>query len=134
MEQKELCILPVEYKDCLALKKVLQGTKSLNTNQVLQEMISHLYSKDSYAIKLIDKNTEEVLGVWFSKEFEEYISLSFFYIFPKIRRHIEVLEFFNYCRRLSEDKPILINSKDISGFERYVTQIDEDTYQLVGFR
>lgn len=129
MEIKE-----VEYKDAINIKKLLVSSPCIvNTGRLLPEILEHIDKEGCVANKI--ENDGKIAGVWLSKEYPECTTLSYFYIESELRKKLIVLEFFSKCLiEIDNNKPILINSKDITGFERYVIKIAEDTYIFKGFR
>lgn len=120
--------------DVVAIKKMIEGSPALDTDTLLRDIVSHIKKKDCVARVMIANN--KLSGVWLSKEFEEYTSLSFFYISEDMRRRVEVLQFFQECLTRMPEKPILIGSKDITGFERYVKPVEgnPNVYMFKGLR
>ena len=120
--------------DVVSIKKMIEGSPALNTDTLLRDIVSHIKKKDCVARVLIANN--KLSGVWLSKEFSKYTSLSFFYISEDMRRRVEVLQFFQECLVRMPEKPILIGSKDITGFERYVEPVEgnPDVYVFKGLR
>ena len=127
-------IKKVEYKDAIEIKKLLVDSPSIvNTGRLLPEILEHIDKEGCVANKI--ENDGKIAGVWLSKEYPECTTLSYFYIGSELRRKTIVLEFFSKCLiEIDNNKPILINSKDVTGFDRYVTKIAEDMYIFKGFR
>lgn len=127
-------IKKVEYKDAIEIKKLLVDSPSIvNTGRLLPEILEHIDKEGCVANKI--ENDGKIAGVWLSKEYPECTTLSYFYIGSELRRKIIVLEFFSKCLiEINNNKPVLINSKDVTGFDRYVIKIAEDTYIFKGFR
>ena len=124
----------VEYKDAIEIKKLLVSSPSIvDTSRLLPEILEHIDKEGCVANKI--ENDGKILGVWLSKEYPECTTLSYFYIGSELRRKTIVLEFFSKCLiEINNNKPVLINSKDVTGFDRYVTKIAEDKYIFKGFR
>lgn len=125
----------VEYKDAIEIKKLLVHSPSIvDSNRLLPEILEHIGNSDSIATIVEDEG--KMLGVWLSKEFDKYVSLSYFYIDPSIRMKHIVLDFFVYNYNMVKDsgKNMVIAAKDITGFERYVIPIDDELYVFKGFR
>lgn len=120
--------------DVVAIKKMIECSPALDTDTLLRDIVAHIKKKGCVARVMIASN--KLSGVWLSKEFEEYTSLSFFYISEDMRRRVEVLQFFQECLARMPEKPILIGSKDITGFERYVEPVEgyPDVYAFKGLR
>ena len=127
-------IKKVEYKDAIEIKKLLVDSPSIvDTGKLLPEILEHIDKEGCVANKI--ENDGKIAGVWLSKEYPECTTLSYFYIGSELRRKTIVLEFFSKCLiEINNNKPILINSKDVTGFDRYVTKIAEDMYIFKGFR
>lgn len=129
MEIKE-----VEYKDAINIKKLLVSSPCIvNTGRLLSEILEHIDRENCVAKKVVDG--DRILGVWLSKEFEKHTSLSYFYVSEEIRLKRIVLEFFMSCVVLvSNCKPLIICTKDTTGFDRYIEKINETQYVFKGFR
>lgn len=128
-------IKKVEYKDAIEIKKLLVNSPSIvNSSKLLPEVLEHIDRKGCIASKIV--NGDKIIGVWLSKEFDEYVSLSYFYIDPSIRMKHIVLDFFVYNYNIVKDsgKNIVIAAKDTTGFERYVIPVDDELYVFKGFR
>lgn len=125
----------VNFKDSVEIKKLLMNSKSIvvGNGKLLQEILMHIENKDSVAMKITRDG--KILGVWLSKEFETHTSLSYFFIAEELRAKIIVIEFFMKCLILTNrDKPIIITTKDTTGFSKYVEKINETQYLFKGFR
>lgn len=125
----------VEYKDAIEIKKLLVHSPSIvDSNRLLPEILEHIDNSDSIATIVEDEG--KMLGVWLSKELDEYISLSYFYIAEELRMKSIVLKFFAYNYNLvkEKNKNILIKANDLTGFERYVVHVEDDIYMFKGFR
>ena len=128
-------IKKVEYKDAIEIKQLLVNSPSIvNSSKLLPEVLEHIDMEGCIASKIV--NEDKIVGVWLSKEFDEYVSLSYFYIDPSIRMKHIVLDFFVYNYNMVKDsrKNIVIAAKDITGFERYVIPVDDELYVFKGFR
>lgn len=130
-----MTIRKMEYSDAIAVSNMLKVSSSIpNDVLVVKDVLSHVNSLDSLAVVLVDDDSI-IVGVWCSKEFEDYVSLSFFYIDESIRRKLIVLQFFKQCLdSVNTSKPVLIKSADTAGFDKYVKHVEDDIYQFVGFR
>ena len=121
--------------DIVGIKKLLEGSPSLNTDSLLRDVVKHI-GKDGCIAKVMITESR-LVGVWLSKEFEMHTSLSFFFVAEEMRRKMCVLQFFQECLgKVSISKPMLIGAKDITGFERYVVAVEgtPDVYAFKGFR
>lgn len=129
-----MTIRKMEYSDAIAVSNMLKVSSSIpNDVLVVKDVLSHVNSLDSLAVVLVDDS--RIVGTWCSKEFEDYISLSFFYIDESIRRKLIVLQFFKQCLdSVNTSKPVLIKSADTTGFDKYVKHVEDDIYQFVGLR
>lgn len=128
-------IKKVEYKDAIEIKKLLVNSPSIvNSSKLLPEVLEHIDMEGCIASKIV--NEDKIVGIWLSKEFDKYVSLSYFYIDPSIRMKHIVLDFFVYNYNIVKDsgKNIVIAAKDITGFERYVMPVDDELYVFKGFR
>jgi hypothetical protein len=124
-------ISKIEYLDAVAVGRMLKTSKSLTSTKVVKDILDHIFN--GLALKFTDE--DKILGVWCSMEFETHVSLSFFYTDDKIRRKPQLAIFFNNCLELiSKNKPLMISTKDITGFERYVKKVGDELYQFIGLR
>lgn len=127
----ETSIEILENKDIIEAKNLLSGSKSLMSVNLVREILEHI--SNGIALKLIVDG--KIKGIWCSLDMKEYTSLSFFFIHPDVRRTILVFSFFKTCLSFIDlSKPILIQTKDTTGFERYVKHLDGDTYCFKGLR
>lgn len=127
-------ISDITISEAIEVGKILKRSKALATNKVVKDIIDHVTDKDSLALKMVS-NVGNILGIWCSKEFDDYVSLSFFYMDESVRRKPQVIVFFKHCYELlNSEKPLLILTKDITGFDRYVQKVGKDLYQFVGLR
>ena len=127
----------VNFKDSVEIKKLLMNSKSIavSKGKLLQEILMHIDNEDSVAMKITKDG--RILGVWLSKEFESHTSLSYFFISEELRLQKIVLEFFMKCIVLiNKDKPLLIETNDTTGFEKYVEKVADkkNIYSFKGFR
>ena len=129
-------IKKVEYKDAIEIKKLLVNSPSIvNTSRLLPEILEHIDKEGCVANKI--ENDGNVLGVWLSKEFDTHTSLSYLFIKEELRRKPIVLELFmKSLIQISNSKPLLLSTKDTTGFEKYVKLIDKknNLYEFKGFR
>ena len=129
-------IKKVEYKDAIGIKKLLVDSNSIvSTSRLLPEILEHI-EKDECVANKIEKDGN-VLGVWLSKEFDTHTSLSYLFIKEELRRKPIVLELFmKSLVQISNSKPLVLSTKDTTGFEKYVKLIDEkkNLYEFKGFR
>lgn len=127
----ETSIEILENKDIIEAKNLLSGSKSLISENLVREILEHI--SNGIALKLIVDG--KIKGIWCSLDMKEYTSLSFFFIHPDVRRTILVFSFFKTCLSFIDlSKPILIQTKDTTGFERYVKHLYGDTYCFKGLR
>ncbi len=129
-------IKKVEYKDAIDIKKLLVDSPSIvDTGRLLPEILEHIDKEGSVANK-IDRDGE-ILGVWLSKEYDTHISLSYFYVSSEVRLQRIVLDLFmKSVIQCNKGKPLLVQTKDNTGFEKYFELIDKenDIYRFKGFR
>ena len=129
-------IKKVEYKDAIEIKKLLVNSPSIiNTSRLLPEILEHI-DKDGCVANKIEKDGN-ILGVWLSKEFDTHTSLSYLFIREELRRKSIVLELFmKSLVQTSNSKPLVLSTKDTTGFEKYVKLIDKknNLYEFKGFR
>ena len=129
-------IKKVEYKDAIEVKKLLVNSPSIvNTSRLLPEILEHIDKEGCVANKI--ENDGKITGVWLSKEFDTHTSLSYLFITEELRRKSIVLELFmKSLIQISNSKPLVLSTKDTTGFEKYVKLIDEknNLYEFKGFR
>ena len=129
-------IKKVEYKDAIEIKKLLvNSTSVVNTSRLLPEILEHI-EKDGCVANKIEKDGN-ILGVWLSKEFDTHTSLSYLFIAEELRKKSIVLELFmKSSTQISTSKPLVLSTKDTTGFEKYVKLIDKknNLYEFKGFR
>ena len=129
-------IKKVEYKDAIEIKKLLVYSNSIvSTSRLLPEILEHI-EKDGCVANKIEKDGN-ILGVWLSKEFDTHTSLSYLFIKEELRRKPIVLELFmKSLVQISNSKPLVLSTKDTTGFEKYVKLIDKknNLYEFKGFR
>lgn len=124
----------IEISEAISVSKILKTSKALASTRVVKDIIDHINDSNGLAIKFTGSD-DSILGIWCSKELETHTSLTFFYMDNSVRMKREVIVFFMHCyEKLDKTKPVLIKTKDTTGFERYVKQIDNDVYQFIGFR
>ena len=129
-------IKKAEYKDAIEIKKLLVNSPSIvNTGRLLPEILEHIDRKGCVANKI--EKDGNILGVWLSKEFDTHTSLSYLFIAEELRKKPIVLELFmKSLVQISNSKPLLLSTKDTTGFEKYVKLVDEknNLYEFKGFR
>ena len=129
-------IKKVEYKDAIEIKKLLVNSPSIvDTGKLLPEILEHIDRKGCIANKI--ENDKNILGVWLSKEFDTHTSLSYLFIAEELRKKSIVLELFmKSLVQISNSKPLVLSTKDTTGFEKYVKLIDKknNLYEFKGFR
>ena len=129
-------IKKVEYKDAIEIKKLLVNSPSIvNTSRLLPEILEHIEKDGCVANKI--ENDKNILGVWLSKEFDTNTSLSYLFIAEELRKKSIVLELFmKSLVQISNSKPLVLSTKDTTGFEKYVKLIDKknNLYEFKGFR
>ena len=129
-------IKKVEYKDAIEIKKLLVNSPSIvNTSRLLPEILEHIDKEGCVANKI--ENDGKIAGVWLSKEFDTHTSLSYLFIAEDFRRKSIVLELFmKSLIQISNSKPLVLSTKDTTGFEKYVKLVDKknNLYEFKGFR
>ena len=129
-------IKKAEYKDAIEIKKLLVNSPSIvDTGRLLPEILEHIDRKGCVANKI--EKDGNILGVWLSKEFDTHTSLSYLFIAEELRKKSIVLELFmKSLVQISNSKPLVLSTKDTTGFEKYVKLIDEkkNLYEFKGFR
>ena len=66
---------------------------------------------------------------------EDFTSLSYFYISPKMRGTLWVLKLFKLGLKLVDPtKPLLVETVDTTGFGNYFEHIEGNTYLFKGLR
>lgn len=127
-------IAEVEFRDAVEIKELLKASSAVvNPAKLFQELLKHVRDDAGLAFKMVEDG--EIKGVWFSYAYEDSTSLSYFYVTEDVRKHKKVLEFFMSCiTKTNPDVPLLIKSKDITGFDRYVKHFKDDLYMFKGFR
>ncbi len=129
-------IKKAEYKDAIEIKKLLVNSPSIiNTSRLLPEILEHI-DKEGCVANKIEKDGR-ILGVLLSKEYDTYTSLSYFFISEELRKKSIVLELFmKSLVQISNSKPLVLSTKDTTGFEKYIKLIDKknNLYEFKGFR
>lgn len=130
----EFNIRKARMDDAKRIKALIQDSEALMTDRLLSTIIRHIDKEDTTAMVMLTDGA--ITGVWLSREFEQHVSLSFFFIAEKMRRRLELLEFFGECLKLQPIKPILIAAASIKGFEKYVNPVksNPDVYVFKGLR
>ena len=130
----ECTIEKAKMTDVIYIKNFLKNRPAIFTLSLTSDIVNHIEKENCVAMKLLDTN-KNIVGVWLSKEFDTHVSLTFFCIDEKIRRSINVFSFFSTCYCLiNKKKPLVLKTKDTTGFDKYIKKIDEDTYQFIGFK
>lgn len=127
----EVVIEKLDPADILKTTKLLKNSKALLPHNLTRGVIDHIIN--GTALKLVvDGNIE---GVWCSKDIGEFTSLSYFYISPKMRGTLWVLKLFKFGLELVDpNKPILVETADTTGFDKYFEHIEGNTYLFKGLR
>ena len=127
----EVIIEKIKHGDILEIQKLLNNSTAIVADNVVREVLGHI--GNGTALKMITDG--KITGVWCSKDMIEYTSLSYFYIDPSMRCTLWVLKLFKIGLGLIDtSKPLLIETKDITGFDKYVEHIEENIYSFKGFR
>lgn len=116
------------YSDLFKVKELLKNNSSIvNPKRIFAELSKSLSLKCTSALKLVVEDA--IVGVSVCTDFGEYISLSYYYVSPEYRMTYASLRLYvATLANLDESKPILIETKDITGFERFLTHIKDDLY------
>lgn len=131
MYNVEVIIEKIKHGDILEIQKLLNNSTAIIADNVVREVLGHI--GNGTALKMITDG--KITGVWCSKDMIEYTSLSYFYIDPSMRCTLWVLKLFKIGLGLIDtSKPLLIETKDITGFDKYVEHIEENIYSFKGFR
>lgn len=131
MYNVEVIIEKIKHGDILEIQKLLNNSTAIVADNVVREVLGHI--GNGIALKMITDG--KITGVWCSKDIIEYTSLSYFYIDPSMRCTLWVLKLFKIGLGLIDtSKPLLIETKDITGFDKYVEHIEENIYSFKGFR
>lgn len=131
MYNVEVIIEKIKHGDILEIQKLLNNSTAIVADNVVREVLGHI--GNGTALKMITDG--KITGVWCSKDMIEYTSLSYFYIDPSMRCTLWVLKLFKIGLGLIDtSKPLLIETKDITGFDKYVEHIEENIYSFKGFR
>ena len=127
----ETVIDKLESGDILKVTRLLKGSNAILANNVTREILDHI--SNGVALKLVVDGKIE--GIWCSKDTGEYISLSYFYISTSMRRTFGVLELFKTGLSLVDiNKPLLIETADTTGFDKYFDHVENNVYVFKGFR
>jgi hypothetical protein len=127
----EVSIDKVVHGDVLEIKRMLEDSTAVVAENVSREVLYHI--GNGVALKMVTDG--KITGVWCSIDMGEYTSLSYFYVAPSMRKTIWVLELFVTAGRMIDNsKPVMINTKDTTGFERYVEKVGEGLYRFKGLR
>lgn len=131
MYNVEAVVEKIEHGDVLEIKKLLERSKAVLAENVSREVLSHL--DGGVALKLVVDG--KIAGVWCSLDMGEYVSLSYFYIREDMRGSLWVLKLFKMGIIMgAQDKPLMIETKDTAGFDKYVEHVEGNVYVFKGFR
>ena len=127
----ETVIEKLDSSDILKVTKLIKNSKALLPHNLTREVIDHIVNYT--ALKLVVNGNIE--GVWCSKDMEDFTSLSYFYISPKMRGTLWVLKLFKFGLGLVDpNKPILVETADTTGFDKYFEHVEGNTYLFKGLR
>lgn len=119
----------IEKKDIQKINKVL-------IKEIGKSQIKHLEEcrRKGIVYKLVVEN--EILAFCLAYEYEEYISLSYFFVEEKIRRKLQSLFFILFCFDKMTHKPIYIKqNKNLKDYKRYFEKTeDRGIWLFTGFR
>ena len=127
----EVVIDKLESGDILKVTRLFKGSSAILADNVTREILDHI--NNGVALKLVVDDKLE--GVWCSKDMGEFISLSYFYIGTNMRGTLWVLELFKTGVSLVDaSKPLLIETADTTGFNKYFNHVEDNVYAFKGFR
>lgn len=131
MYSVEVIIEKIKHGDILKIQKLLNNSTAIVADNVIREVLNHI--GNGTALKMT--TDDEITGVWCSIDMGEYTSLSYFYIAPSMRCTLWVLKFFKIGLGFIDiNKPLLITTKDTTGFEKYVEHVKDNIYSFKGLR
>ena len=121
----------VKHEDITEINRLLKSSP-LVTTSIIKGLIGNLDNPAGVSVKMVD-DSGKLLGVWFSLEFTDYISLSHFYVIEEVRCSKKALVFFKICYDLvPKDKPLLLKANDTSLFKKRVVHVESDVYMFTG--
>lgn len=121
----------IEYVDILDINKMLDGNLSIVAENPGREILAHI--NDGVALKLVKNG--KIAGIACSMEYDEYTSLSYFYVKPESRGTWAVLDLFIAIScRVNQSKPVIIKTNDTTGFDKYVDKVGDNLYRFRGLR
>lgn len=127
----EVIIEKMKHGDILEVQKLLKYSTAIIADNPTREVLSHI--GDGVALKMVTDG--KITGLWCSRDMEEFTSLSYFYIDPSMRSTLWVLKLFKIgFGMIDTSKPLLIETKDTTGFEKYVEHIEGNIYSFKGLR
>ena len=127
----EALIDKIKHADIIEIKRLLSNSTNIMSSNPVRDILDHI--SNGIALKLVKNG--KIVGIWCSKDIGMYTSLSYFYIDESVRRTMVVLDFFITAgSMLDKSKPVLITTKDTTGFDRYVEKIGENLYKFKGLR
>ena len=127
----EVIIDKIKHGDILEIKRLLKESTAIVSENPSREILKHI--DNGTALKMVADG--EITGLWCSVDMVEYTSLSYFYIDPSMRCTLWVLKFFKIgLKFIDSNKPLLITTKNTTGFDRYVEHVEGNIYSFKGFR
>lgn len=127
----EVIIDKIKHGDILEIKRLLKESTAIVSENPSREILKHI--DNGTALKMVANG--EITGLWCSVDMVEYTSLSYFYIDPSMRCTLWVLKFFKIgLKFIDSNKPLLITTKNTTGFDRYVEHVEGNIYSFKGFR
>lgn len=131
MYNVEVIIDKIKHGDILEIKRLLKESTAIVSENPSREILKHI--DNGTALKMVADG--EITGLWCSVDMVEYTSLSYFYIDPSMRCTLWVLKFFKIgLKFIDSNKPLLITTKNTTGFDRYVEHVEGNIYSFKGFR
>ena len=127
----EVIIEKIKHGDILEIQKLLKYSTAIIADNPTREVLSHI--GDGVALKMVTDG--KITGLWCSRDMEEFTSLSYFYIDPSMRYTLWVLKLFKVgFGMIDNSKPLLIETADTTGFDKYFEHIEGNTYLFKGLR
>ena len=127
----EVIIEKIKHGDILEIQKLLNNSTAIIVDNPTREILNHI--GNGTALKMVADG--KIAGIWCSMDMREYTSLSYFYIDPSMRCTLWVLKFFKTGFGMIDiSKPLLIETKDTTGFEKYVEHVEGNIYSFKGLR
>lgn len=121
----------IVHGDILEIRRLLEESENVSELNISREVLRHVWN--GIALKLVVNG--KIAGIWCSLEFEEYTSLSYFYVVPEVRKTLWVLDLFMIASlQVNPKKPVMIKANNTDGFEKYVVKVSDGLYMFKGLR